>query len=401
MEIKKKILMIGANRNNATDGVIVAGMRNLLKNYDIDYAFLFDSRDQDEKDFNPNTKYDFLMIAGTPWIWDQFQHSTKWRNMLKCRQTHWQVPVIFFGIGSCINISDEQADIMRRPEDIISLQKTFRDSVVFVRDSLAHDYLLNAGVEHDYFVCPSFFCYDEFPYPTVGTENILVWYDPTIGVSRGDWNENDVQNQINEESKREKIDEELIKRLNQKKEDVQKKLANYLLIVKEYVKKYNPKVYCADPAEVNSAKELIGVEPSIIKGWSHTLEIMKNANYVLSGRVHNFIPAFVQGKACGLLPIDSRHKVASDFGGLLINSVEDLDKMKAEQRDFEKYRKCFDFENKDRRNYFEVLNKWAVSTVSIYELEKELNRLDCNNFEIFDIKITAGNISNIIARKKE
>lgn len=303
-----KSLFIGASKDSNTDGIITKGTENLLKNHDMTYLQIQDFRPMEEYEFLGEEDFDYIIYAGSPFIWDQFQNSDKWKNTMLCRKIHSEAKMVYFGIGTCMNISDEYSNILRRPEDIVFLQKTFENSKIIVRESLAHDILKNAGIESKVLPCPSYFAYDSFNIESTKGDNVLIWYAPWIGVSKGDWKDF-------------------------------KKCEEYVSVVKKFIEKYDPKIYCVCEGDRERAEFFDIPEPEIIRDREHTMEIMKNANYVLSGRVHCAVPAFMQGNAIGIQPVDSRVRVLTEFGCPSIETIEDLDKIKFEKRDFEKYRK--------------------------------------------------------------
>jgi hypothetical protein len=310
--VKYKSLFIGANPQNCTDGVIFKGTQNLLPDHEIFHLIIKDFRDMDDHEFMEDQEFDYIIYAGSPFIWDQFQHSAKWRNTMKCRKIHSEAKMVFFGIGTCMNTKDIDSEIMRRPEDIEFLQQTYENSKVIVRESLAHEILKNASVDSTVLPCPSYFAYNSFPESTKieNGENILIWYPPWIGVSRDDWKTWD-------------------------------KCEAYVNVCKAFIEKFDPKIYCAAHEDILRAQFFGIKEPIEIGPPEKTLEIMSTANYVLSGRVHCAVPGFIQGKAIGIQPVDSRVQVLTEFGCPSIETPEDLDKLKFEVRNFEKYRKLY------------------------------------------------------------
>jgi hypothetical protein len=302
----KKIIVYGSNKNSATDGIIHAGIENIFSDCEIDHFISSDTIMLPDDKLTTKKEYDIIMYPGSPFIWDQMQHTAKVKNLMRFRELHPNSQMIFMGIGSCLPLEVNET-IMYRKEDVEALQYIFRDSIVIVRDKKAFDILSNANIYSTLLPCPSFFCYNTFNEPKNNINNILIWYDPSIGVSFQYWND-------------------------------MNKLKPYIEIVKHFVLKFNPKVYCVSENECQLA-ELFGLEkPEIIRDREHTKEIMENANIVLSGRVHCAVPAFVQGKKLGLIPIDTRYGVLDDWGGQIITNIHDLVNLTSEKRDFESFR---------------------------------------------------------------
>jgi len=306
-----KILCFCADHTNSTDGVIVKGINVILshvfeeyeiKILDVDADYVYSGIEVFE-----NEIFDLIVIAGTPWIWDQFHLSIKWKNLVKIINTHNYSKKLFFGIGSCFFPEDEYLEIAERPAEQDAMREIYTGAKVIVRDWIAFNKLTKAGVNCELLVCPSYFCYGIQPIvPTKSSENVLIWYDPTIGVSSVGWKK-------------------------------QTKLEEYLNLNLDYFKEYKPTVYTHLTSEIKAANYIGLPEPKLIGGWRNTLSIMQNANYVLSGRVHCYVPAFVQGKPCGLLSVDSRSRVVSDFGGTVISNINQFKNLGYQFRNFDLY----------------------------------------------------------------
>ena len=314
LNTKKKVLLIGASEYNVVDGVIVRGIKNLLKDHEITYLKISDFDSMEKKHFLPDENFDLLVYAGTPFIWDQFQHSQKWKNTMKCKEIHKEAQMVYFGIGTCISLNSMGTDteIMRREEDIKFLKKTYENSTVIVRDSLAKDLLTNAGIESTLLPCPSFFCYEEDEEPAKKGKNVLIYYDPETGVSEIYWKLHPTE------------------------------LKDYYRMIKQYISEYKPDIYCVMEHELENAEKYGIKNVKVLDSVDENLELMKNSRTILSGRVHCSVPAFVANKAVGLIPMDSRHLTLKDFGGTMVNSPKDFYKMIPEKRDFSEYRKQYE-----------------------------------------------------------
>jgi hypothetical protein len=305
--MNKHVLLIGADPTNATDGVIVQGILNLLSiklgQYTYEYLFLDDHNPMSDEQLNKNVVYDRIFVCGTPWLWDNFQNSVKYRNLLRCFELH-SCHKYFMGIGTCLNNKDANSNILERPQEIEGIRKLYSGTTIYVRDEIAYQKLLKAGIPSKHLPCPSFFCYKDNE--KTFEENVLIWCDPIHTISKSDWYNKD-------------------------------KLNKYYQLNLEFYKECNPVVYCKDEVEKANAIKIGLPEPIILQGYQHTLDVMQKAKYVLSGRVHCAVPAFVKGKGLGLLSIDTRSKTISDFGGLIINNVEDFKKLTIEERNFNNY----------------------------------------------------------------
>lgn len=285
----KEILVIGPNKDNAGDGVIFDGIKNLL-GLPYDYFVLDDHNSQD---YIKTKEYDEIVIAGTPWLWNNFQHSHKYINLHNVLKIHRDTKTIFMGIGACLNLTPEISSALETPEEIKGMKDLFENAEVIVRDHLAKEKLDKVGIKNEYKKCPSYYA----KYFDIGEnkENILFYHEPLLSISYQWWGENN------------------------------QKLEEYYEICKIFYKKYNPKVYLIYDKEKEAAEKLGFNVEKTIRSSQEVGEILKTANKVLSGRVHCAVPALAHGKQVGLLPIDTRCYTFSDFGGKLINNVKDLE----------------------------------------------------------------------------
>ena len=281
-----KVLFIGANCDNSRDGVIVKGIYNLISYYKIEiqktYHFLEDYELKNDFDI-PENFYDALVICGTPWLWDQFHKSSKYHNLLKIIKSQSKAKVMFLGVGSCIGLQHINGNLCEDDEHQLGIRNLFEGHTVIARDSLFHKKLLKSKVVSHLLPCPSFFCYLDDENNIESANNILLWCDPTKCISSCDW-----QNEIS--------------------------IKNYIDIFQEFYKNYQPHVYCAERADINMALQAGLPEPQLLNSWTDTLQVMKKANYVLSGRIHCLVPAFVLNKPVSIVPLDSRHMVLSEYG---------------------------------------------------------------------------------------
>jgi hypothetical protein len=282
-----KFLFVGADKNNSTDGVIVQGMYKIIKKLKLNetsfYYFLNDAELLTAGDF-PTEHYDFIVICGTPWLWDQFHKSVKFSNLLKILQYHEHAKKFFMGIGSCIGLDHIDSNICETHEEQEGMQKLFGKACVIARDKLCQYKLGKAGIKSYFLPCPSYFCYgfDSYNFEE-NYQNTMVWCDPQKTISSVDW-------------------------------QIPQKLQRYYEIFLEFNKNYNPQIFCALENEKDTAKKIGLPEPKILKGWQETLSIMQKSNYVLSGRVHCAVPSFTSGKKTCIVPIDSRSNTLTDFG---------------------------------------------------------------------------------------
>lgn len=293
-----KILMIGPDQHNSTDGVIVAGITNLLRQafgeYDSDYVFLDDHSIMTAVALRGFTRYDLVIVCGTPWLWDNFQKSIKFRNLLVCFERHHKTPKIFLGAGSCVPLGMFSSNILETEGEQEGIRKLFNynNTTVVVRDSLAKDRLDKAGVGSHQLRCPSFFCYGDLDVSTPSNRAVLIWADPTKTISAEGWTD-------------------------------EARLKEYCATMKAFYDEHKPQVLCALESERDLAVKIGLPRPLILKGVRHTLEIMAGVGRVLSGRVHCAIPAYVEGAKTELIPLDSRALTLTENQGYY-DSAQDL-----------------------------------------------------------------------------
>jgi hypothetical protein len=240
--------------------------------------------------------------------------SWKYKNVQKIKTLFPKAKMVFFGIGSCVYLSDINTNILRGQKDINYLRDLFLDTIVIVRDYLASDYLTNANIPHKYLPCPSYFCLNEFPEPENNLVNTLIFYEPKDGISKCYFTD-----QIHKD---------------------------FIKLQKDFYDEYKAQAYCVSPFELNCAKSYGIDNIKLIKNRDETIEVIKKADIILSGRVHVSVPAFVAGKAIGLIPVDSRYLTLDDFGGQICKNSDDFKKLEAKKRDFEHYRLAYNFWSK-------------------------------------------------------
>ncbi len=270
------ILMIGPKENNSTDGVIIKGIKRLFERaygkFTFSYRELRDHTEQRDSDFLVGEAFDLVAVCGTPWLWDSFQNSFKYRNALRCFELHPEAGKLFMGAGACLNLVDITSDILERPSEVQGMQ-IFRQATVIVRDPLAHYKLKKAGVVSYLLPCPAFFATGPAITPQK-TSNVLIWQDPTQSISGESWKNT-------------------------------KALSDWADEVLEFIEEKQPEIYCARPDDMPMAERL-GFKPVVLNTADETLDAVNTVGEVLSGRVHCAVPALAQGASVKLKPFDSR-----------------------------------------------------------------------------------------------
>lgn len=289
-----KILFVGADYKNSRDGVIVAGIYNLIEysGFQFDsYYHILDDDNIEPSDVIENLDYEYVFVCGTPWLWDQFHKSVKYKNMINIINSQKNAKVVFFGVGSCIGMDHINSELCEDEEHQESIRKLFGNAIVVSRDDLFFEKLKKSGVDSYLMPCPSYFCYLKQDVRINKNENVLVWCDPKKSISSCDWQ-----------------DEFKIKEYND--------------LFLDFYTQYKPLVCCAMENEIESAMNIGLPEPLVLGNWRETLSIMARANHVLSARVHCAVPAFVLNKPTMIVPLDSRHKVLSDYGCPVYNKTD-------------------------------------------------------------------------------
>lgn len=290
----KKVLYIGPDIDTATDGNIVSGVFELFGKFEhiSKYVYLVDSRKMEDSEFFPEFDADLVVVMGTPWLWDNFQYSIKYKHLLQCFNFHPRAKKLFAGIGTCVDLGAEKSGVLKTPPERYGIRKLFSNAKVMVRDSLSLDFLKNAGIEGIFLNCPSYYLTNpnpiEYKYP------VLFYVDPLNTISHEYWRRNP------------------------------DKLAEYNNIVQTFYHKYSPKVFCARIENVESANNLGFKDVEVVPTLSRCQEICAEGSFFLSGRVHCGVPAYRLGKPVGILPIDSRAQTLTDFGCQAIKTVDDL-----------------------------------------------------------------------------
>lgn len=291
-----KILGIGANQFNSRDGIIVEGCKSILNINHFDrYITINDFTTQNISEFYTDEKFDLIIYCGTPWLWDQMQHSPKYKNVLTVKEAHPEAKMVWLGIGSSLYISDINSSILRNSTDQEMLRNTFQNDLVMVRDSLAHEILNKAGVENHFLPCPSYFFK---PVCQTSKEcDVIFYHAPKTGISAGYWDE--------------------------------KKIEEYRDIFREFYKiYYHAEIAVCEPSEIQIVQNVFKKTPILLKDPIDTFHMCKGARTVLSSRIHNAVPAMVYGAEVGIVPVDSRVKVLTDFFDVEVNNPGDLHKIK-------------------------------------------------------------------------
>jgi hypothetical protein len=223
-----------------------------------------------------------------------------------CREVHTESKMIYLGIGSCVNKLDQNSHVLR---DTISqdwLRKTYRGSSVVVRDLVAKNILDEAGIDSEFLPCPSYFCHGYFSQEPKGDEVAFFYFCPENSISSGQYSQYP----------------ELLQR--------------YYQISRYFIQTFNPVIYAnKKDAEVARSR---GLEVITINNPDEMIEISRRVKYCISGRVNYAVPCLVAGAQVGIIGIDSRSRVLTDFGVPEIRNPEDCHNLFRPKIDFNNLR---------------------------------------------------------------
>jgi len=253
------------------------------------HAILNDTTPNAPSDFFPGIKFDYVVQAGSPFIWDQMHLSEKWKNFMTCRQAQPSAKFIMLGIGDCFLENDSHVVIDREVLDL------FKDSLVIVRSHIAQRVLLDAGVGCSYLPCPAFLSVPSGIGRHTCDSATVVWYDPRFGCSAVGWQD-------------------------------PSKFAAYLDRFTDFIEKESVETihYVADCEHPSLIPRLGGKKVVKLNNPKDVIDMVTGYRKILSGRVHCAVPAKVAGCEVELLAVDSRAEAFYDFN--YINQEKILEK---------------------------------------------------------------------------
>lgn len=281
---KPRFLLVGAEENKSTDGMINLGVHAILKSkygeYDYDYInndlevlpTLFDEE-----------SYDLIVQCGGPWLWSHFWNTPKKKNFEAIMNAHCEAKVVFMGIGTCMDLDKIGTGFLMDPKTRKHIQSFFGQAhTIIVRESDAKEIFDNAGIDCVQLPCPAF--YVEIPQENQNKDGpAMIWYDPRKGVSRDYWLRNP------------------------------KEFERYVSEFRDYNASRGPMVYCAHSDDIPGAIEVGLPRPQLLKTADDTVDMIRRATLVFSGRVHCAIPAEANDILTSLVAVDSRASALYDY----------------------------------------------------------------------------------------
>lgn len=280
-----KFLLVGADPNNSTDGFIVLGVRKLLTEafpgFLSEYLFLDDHTPQIPQ---KTQSFDAIVLCGTPWLWDRFYRSEKWRNLKRILAAHPQAKRVFLGLGSCFDLDKMELDLCEDPRSQQEMREMWNQGLCITRDSLIQKKFEKAGVHSTRLPCPAFFS-TSLAAVSPQARPLLVWADPTATISGGYWQSHP---------------DDFFKMMD---EDVMRFVAEAQpLIVKAFQNEPN---YLTIDDDKERTIPVTTTRSAIYTMMAH--------NPIKSMRVHWAIPALAMGRDVSIVPLDSRHLAFSEF----------------------------------------------------------------------------------------
>ena len=92
-----------------TDGMILAGTLHLLNHAGVTPTeYLTISEERGEQQF-PVIAPLYIIVVGTPWVWDRCWKSAKYENLQKVFDKYPNAHKIFLGVGSFLPLGKEEA----------------------------------------------------------------------------------------------------------------------------------------------------------------------------------------------------------------------------------------------------------------------------------------------------
>lgn len=295
---------------NLGDHAILAGTINLLKSA-VDAEIVECDLDRAEEDGNylnrfVTDSFDYFVVSGTPWMWDMCHQSTKFQLLesivsrlpKSCKK-------IALGIGSCFPLAtntmknylwqmDDKGnyEITREHtrEKLYDLFSQF--DLVVCRDRFASHVFQSLDLPVIDGICPAAFIPDYRVKREGKKKPLLVFLDPNESVSR---------------------------------ESCDKKfLEDYIQFQKWFKKEYDPKVITMDPLSRDWCAGQNWDAP-LIHSIPELAQIVHNASFMVSGKIHGAIPAAVWGVRSYILPIDTRYLASVRLGVWPILTYSDND----------------------------------------------------------------------------
>ncbi len=272
-----------------TDGMIFAGTKYLLNQVEIT---TFEYQKWIERSNDPimvHNEPTHILVLGTPWIWDKCWQSAKYKSLMQLFDRFPKARRLFFGIGSCFPLFKEEVilnDILSNIDEL----SVFEGAKIVTRDVLATKAL--AKFNPVLLPCPAYYALKNVS-PLGASRDTIIWYDPTIGISKVDYNPDS------------------------------ERLKFYLNVFKSL---YNPSrhsVYCVLEEETVLAMEIGLPKPIVIRDWNHAAAIMVSSKSIISGRVHLAVPAYELCENISLFAVDSRATVLYDVVNKHIMSPND------------------------------------------------------------------------------
>ena len=312
MSPKKVAILHPSKSPNLGDLVILEGVRALLDRVlpsweeevwnlpkaETDPVYL------DSLDFD----VDIFVLSGTPWLWDKCHQSRKYHVLRAVlERLNKNCKKVAMGIGSCFPLATNAMEIYMFQKDGDGIYEITRQhtreqifelfsqfSLIFTRDRFAFNLLKAVNVSNVFdSICPAFFLNPKFDRTQISEERpLLIFTNPWDGVSR------------------ESCDNYF--------------LSDFIQFQKYFYDKFNPRVVTMDSLDLDWCKGQ-NWDATLLNSVEDLEKELKDASFVLSGRVHAVVPALVYLKKAYIIPWDTRFLTAVRGGACPVLPISDND----------------------------------------------------------------------------
>jgi hypothetical protein len=238
--------------------------------------------------------YTHIVVAGTPWLWDQCTQSRKYQQLVRLCALHPRTIKIALGLGACFPLNAGASLILDNPRTVLELRTLYkRFSCITVRDEESKTIFDAIGVTSVLLPCPSLLPAepgrDRHTQDSLGP--VLFFHDPSTGISS------------------EVLDRDFCER--------------YLATERRIVECFQARVFAVMRPDYQTARNL-GLDAELLTSPDMILDTVSRASIVFSGRVHAAAPAAGMGKPTFILPTDTRYLTAGLVGARPIWTPEQV-----------------------------------------------------------------------------
>lgn len=248
--------------------------------------------------------YSYIIIAGSPYLYENFYNTYKYgKEMHYLLKFNKQAIKIAFGIGSVFPIYYKVHDVLKEKKFTEEINKFYRNfDLIIVRDGLANEIFKRSGLKSIHLPCPSMFFfrhpnYRDTKLSAKRKKPLLVFANPyTV-----------LPDKLASRKKK--------KELFQIQQNITKKM-----------KYFDCGAVMFDDFDVWKNLESDNYRKLIkFNSLLDLINMLKEATYLITSRLHSAIPASLLGIPSYLIPFDSRYRCAKFFNISLIKDLGDVD----------------------------------------------------------------------------